>query len=77
MYEKTLASQQIAPPHITTDTTHATPLKVRQIHQKAKTRYENEARRELLGEGMYYVHFNTKYYTECIKKLTVGKYSLN
>ncbi|CAB4029301.1 Hypothetical predicted protein [Paramuricea clavata] len=51
VYEKTLASQQIAPPHITTDTTHVTPLKVRQIHQKAKTRYENEARRELLGEG--------------------------
>ena len=51
VYEKTLASQQIAPPHITTDTTHATPMKVRQIHQKAKTRYENEARRELLGEG--------------------------
>lgn len=51
-YEKSLASQQIAPPNITVvENGRSTPAKVKQIHQKAKTRHENEARKELLGEG--------------------------
>ena len=51
-YEKAIAGHQIAPPNITViDNSRTTPAKVKQIHQKAKTRYENEARKELLGEG--------------------------
>lgn len=51
-YEKTLANQRIAPLNVTSvEKGQSTPVRVKQIHQKAKTRYEKEARKELLGEG--------------------------
>ncbi|XP_046861626.1 vesicle transport protein USE1-like [Xenia sp. Carnegie-2017] len=48
-YKKTVASQQIVPPDIISDRTYATTIKVREIHHKAKTRHQNEARKELLA----------------------------